>query len=248
MKTSLQLWSVRDSMEEDFAGTLAKVAAMGYEDVEFAGYFGHTAKEVKDLLEKNNLEVSGSHVPFENLRDNFEATVAFEKEIGNHHIIVPYVNEETHEAWQKKILALEKIGEKVQEEGLSFGYHNHGHELMNFPGVDILDEMYQTTTHINFEVDAYWVAYAKKDVLAWLNAHAPKIATIHMKDMEMVDDVAYSCVLGTGILPLEQYVEFGQKNNFTWLVVEQEAFLETPPLEAAAENAKVLHQLIEEVE
>ena len=248
MKSSLQLWSIRDAIAEDFAGTLKKVAEMGYQGVEFAGYFGHTAAEVKALLVENGLEVSGSHVPFDKLTDDLAATLAFEKEIGNTHIIVPHLDFDSVEAWRDAFVQLEKIGQQVEAAGFTFDYHNHGHEFLKFPGFDLLDEMYQATSHVDFEVDAYWVAYGQKDVLAWLAAHAEKVVTLHMKDMEIVDGAAYSCVLGTGMLPLRAYAEYAAAHDFKWLVVEQEAFLETAPLPAAALNATYLNQLIVEVE
>ena len=86
----LQLYSVRDSAKEDFAGTLKRVAELGYKYVEPAGFFGHTAEEVKKMLDDNGLVLTGTHSSFEDLRPTrILETVAYHKAIGNPNYIVP---------------------------------------------------------------------------------------------------------------------------------------------------------------
>ena len=89
-KYGIQLYSVRDAMEVDFEGTLKKVAEMGYTYVEFAGFFNHSAEEVKALLDKYGLVVTGTHSHIDGLRAGaIEETIAYHKTLGNTHYILP---------------------------------------------------------------------------------------------------------------------------------------------------------------
>lgn len=249
MKTSLQLWSLKEEMAANFPKTLAQVAKMGYEGVEFAGYFDHSSSTVKELLAKNHLTVSGSHLPLTALKENYAATLAFEKEIGNRQIIIPWLKCASLKDWQITFKILDDLGEQLKQEGFSLSYHNHGHEFLDFPEVDILDWMYQSTQHLTFEVDVYWLAYAKVDVLKWLTEHQERITFLHFKDLKVKENgEKESCKLGTGLLPLADYAKFSKKQELTYAVVEQEQFTNTTPLKAATHNAIYLKNLLEKGE
>lgn len=249
MKTSLQLWSLKDEMEENFPKTLEQVSEMGYDGVEFAGYFGYSAAEISQLLTKYHLQVSGSHIPLKALQENYEETVAFEKEIGNQEIIIPWLKCETVAEWQKTFKVLDQLAEQLKKEGLNLSYHNHGHEFLDFPGTDILALMYQTTHHLTFEVDVYWLAYAGVEVLTWLTQHQEKIAFLHFKDLTVSSQgEKESCELGKGSLPLLDYAAFSKKQNLAYGVVEQEQFTDTTPVRAARHNATYLKNLFEKGE
>ena len=80
----IQLYSVRDAMAEDMAAAMQKIADLGYKYVEFAGFFGHTAAEVKEMLDKTGLICSGTHSDWNDLRPSrIMETVAYHKAIGN---------------------------------------------------------------------------------------------------------------------------------------------------------------------
>ena len=96
MEYGLQLFSVRDVTENDLEGALRQVAEMGYSAVEFAGFFGHSAQEVKGWLDKYGLKVSGTHTGMAELTDDkLEETIAYHQAIGCENIIVPYEGFET---------------------------------------------------------------------------------------------------------------------------------------------------------
>ena len=89
MKYGLQLYSIRDITQNDLASAIKKTAELGYNCVEFAGFFGHTANEINSMLENSGLEISGTHSSFDDLVNNYEETVAYHKAIGNRHYIIP---------------------------------------------------------------------------------------------------------------------------------------------------------------
>ncbi|OSF25063.1 sugar phosphate isomerase, partial [Salmonella enterica subsp. enterica serovar Agona] len=98
-KIALQLWSVKEACEDDFFGTLEKVAEMGYDGVEFAGYYGKSASEIKAKLAELGLEVAGSHISKEQLEEDLENVILFERELGNEYIICPYADFKTKQEW-----------------------------------------------------------------------------------------------------------------------------------------------------
>lgn len=243
-KVGIQLWSVQDACREDFAKTLAQVKKFGYDGVEFAGYYGHSAAAVKKILADNQLEVAGSHVPYENLRDRLEETLDFEGAIDNKRIIVPYVNFDRFSDWQAFVQTMQKIAVATKARGQELYYHNHAHEFSAVPDCDLLDYIAKNVPGIKLEVDLYWLHFAGQDVLTWVEAHRDQVGLFHMKDQQ--EEPIESTELGLGVLPLPTYVKKAKELDLPWLIVEQEAFQKRTPMAAAAFDAKALHQLIEE--
>ncbi|MFW7361902.1 sugar phosphate isomerase/epimerase family protein [Vagococcus fluvialis] len=240
---SLQLWSVQDACQENFEEVLTKVKEYGYDGVEFAGYYDYSDEELKKILAELSLKGSGAHISFESLRDDFEKTINFEKEIGNQAVIVPYMGADSLEEWTEKILALKEIAKKVNSEGLVLGYHNHAHEIMDIPDVNILEKMVEMIPDIQLEVDTYWLSYAGVDVLAWLKKYQKNIKWLHLKDMLVTGEEKESTEIGQGILPIESYLNWAKNADLEWVVIEQEAFQKLTPMESAAVNVKTLKEL-----
>ncbi|WP_339816446.1 sugar phosphate isomerase/epimerase [Paenibacillus sp. FSL R7-0216] len=242
---ALQLWSIQDACKDNFYEALKEVKRSGYDGVEFAGYHGRSAAEVKSYLEELGLRVAASHLSFEALQNDLEKTLAFEKEIGNSRIVIPYATFETLEGWQGFIAEMEEIAKKAEAEGFEFYYHNHANEFTEIPGFDILHEMVQHTKHINLEVDLYWLADSGVDAFPWLEAHKDRIGLFHMKDMQ--DSPRESTEIGSGILPMKEYVQVAKRLDIPWLIVEQEEFQNYPPLEATAIDCQQLRAMVDEV-
>ena len=244
---SLQLWSIREECEKDFLGTLSKVKALGYDGVEFAGYYDTPAEILKAHLDELGLGVSGSHLGLDRITDHLEETIAYEQAIGNQNLIVPYFDGETLAEWDEMFQHLKHALPAVAAAGLTLGYHNHAHEFTKFPGVNLLDELLKVEPQLKLEVDTYWVAYAGEETLAWLNAHREAIHLLHIKEMHQVGDTRESTEIGAGDLPIASYVQFAQDNRVPWLVVEQEAFQAHDPLTSAAINVQALQKIVAEV-
>lgn len=94
LKVGLQLYTLREELEQDFEGTIRKVAELGYSGVEFFHYFGRTAEQVKALLEETGLVAVGAHRPYDAMLNDTEQEITFNLEIGNRNLIVPYLTEE----------------------------------------------------------------------------------------------------------------------------------------------------------
>ena len=124
---AIQVYSVRDDAAADMMGTLKKIADMGYDGVEFAGFYGYGAEEIRAELDKLGLKAVSSHVPFATLRSDLEATAEYHKILGCKYIAVPYLEEKDRpgtENWQKTIDDILAIGKYLHSPGIQLLYHN----------------------------------------------------------------------------------------------------------------------------
>lgn len=244
----LQLWSIREAAGEDLLGTIEKVAEMGYDAAQFAGFGDHTAEEVKAKMDEVGIKAAGAHVQLEELENNLEATLKFHETIDNDLIIVPFLAEErrtTKEDYEKIAEILEEIGAKLRTKGFTLAYHNHDFEFDQFDGQTGFEIIFGKTdpNHVKMELDCYWVAYAGYDPIDVIEKHDDRVVSLHIKDKRSEGDGYVSTELGTGTLPLASYVEKGKAVSAKWFVVEQEFFTKDP-LDSAAENAKVLKGIV----
>ena len=246
-KIALQLWSVQEEMGHDFLGTLKQVKDMGYDGVEFAGYEDVELNHLVSALKEMNLEVVGSHISTEALGHDLSQIITFEKAIGNERVVCPYAKFETLDEWKKFFKEMNQLQKVLAKENLKLLYHNHSHEFTDIPNINILDEMILAIPNIRLEVDTYWIHYAGEKVVEWLEMHRSYIELIHIKDMCIVESGKESTEIGTGILPIRQYVEWAKDAHIPWLVVEQEAFSKYSPLVSASKNILGLRKIIEEV-
>ena len=179
----LQLYSVRDAMEVDFEGTLKKVAEMGYTYVEFAGFFGHSAEEVKSLLDKYGLIISGTHTNFTELTpDKIEETLKYHKTIGNPRFIAPSASLATLEKIEETVDIINYAQPILEAEGIKLGFHNHSCEFEIKPWVTTQHTELEKRTSIEFEIDTFWAWNAGTDPVQVLDRLKDRISVIHLKD------------------------------------------------------------------
>jgi len=134
----LQLYSVRGLMKEDLPGTLQKVAAIGFKEVEFAGLFERSPKDVRALLDKNGLTSPASHIDWNTVETKLPETIETAKILGQQFIIVPYVGEAERkqpDIWKRAVDLFNKSGQACQQAGLQFAYHQHSFEFV--PSADL---------------------------------------------------------------------------------------------------------------
>ena len=218
MKYGIQMYSLRDITPKDLDGALKAVADMGYEMVEFAGFFGHSAEEVKAMLDKYGLVCSGTHSGLGDLLNDFEGTVKFHKTIGNKNYIIPGHDLSTKEKLDTFIAQVNDIVPKLRAEGIELGYHNHSHEFVDMPeGYQIHREL-ETRTDIFFEIDTYWAYVAKQDPIALLERLKDRVPVIHLKDGD-ANGRGFS--LGQGTAPAAAVRRFAIDHGMM-IVVESE--------------------------
>lgn len=246
-KYGLQLWSIREEMTEDLLGMIEKSAEMGYDGVQFAGFFDNDASAVKAKMDEVGIKPAGAHVQINELRDQLDETLAYHETIGNDLIIVPFLPEEmrtTADDYQKVAELLDELGEKLHTRGFTLGYHNHDFEFDTFDGKTGFDIIFENTdpNHLKMELDCFWASYTDNDPLALIEKYGDRCVSLHIKDMKTEDGQPVSTELGTGTLPLTEYMKKGHEVGVKWMIVEQEHFTKDP-LVCAEENAKAIRKL-----
>lgn len=182
MDYGLQLYSVRDVTGTDLEGTLKKVAEIGYRYVEFAGFFGHSAEQVKAMLDNYGLIVSGTHSGFGDLDEDFAGTVKYHHAIGNTNYIVPGAPWGTAAELNETIEKMNKYKLMLAAEGIRLAYHNHDGEFKpNLDGLIAHEEM-ERRSDIDFQIDTYWAFVAGRDPIEVITRLKDRVHVIHLKD------------------------------------------------------------------
>ncbi|MEH7503987.1 sugar phosphate isomerase/epimerase [Neobacillus drentensis] len=229
---AVQMYTLREESEKDFAGTLKKVAELGFDGVEFAGYGGLTAMEVKTLLDDLGLQAAASHVPIEQLETNLSQVIEDMKIIGSEYIVCPYLmpDRRSEQDYRELISILIQAGETCQREGITLCYHNHDFELERLSdGRMALEAIFDDTSidQVKAEFDIYWLTKAGEKPVEWINRYKNRTPLIHLKDMTR-DEEQFFAELGTGGVDLEAVLNAGEEAGVEWWVVEQDMSRRTP--------------------
>ena len=236
LKLGLQLYTVREQMEQDFEGTLKKVAELGYQGVEFHTFFGRSGEEVKRILDENGLVALGTHTQYLSMLDSLDKEIAINKAIGNPNLIVPFLAEDLRK-WDDIFANLKVLGEKCNAAGMKLLYHNHEFEFTEAYGDGtVFDAMYQQVpaSLLQVELDSCWAHYAGYDPVKYIEKYAGRLPIVHLKDMKRLPDgTAQTVELGAGEVNLKAIVQAADQAGVEWIVVEQD-YCENPPLESIA--------------
>lgn len=227
---ALQLWSVRDDCAADFPGTLAKIAEMGYDGVEFAGFHGLDACELRKILDDLGLKIAGSHTGLELLKgEACQETLEYNEALGNRRLVIPAVPKEYQEniaSWQRAGREIAEIAAHTREEGFSLGYHNHAVEFTGIEGVlpqrALFGELPPCT---RAQIDVGWVAAAGEDPVAILHEFAPRIETVHIKEFSSTSETA---VIGTGEVDFPAVFAQCDAIGVEWCIIEHERYADPP--------------------
>jgi sugar phosphate isomerase/epimerase len=223
LQVALQLYTVRDETQRDFAGTLRRVAALGYEGVEFAGFGELSEQAMNDLLAETGLRAAGAHIGLAELTDErLEASLTYCRAIGCPTIVLPWLAPElrTLEGIQTLAPRLNAIGERCRSAGMNFAYHNHDFEFANLNGRTWYDHFADATDPalVKLEVDTYWAAYAGHDPLALLQRLGARVALVHCKDLTTERAMTE---VGQGTMDMQGITAFAQQQGI-WAVVEND--------------------------
>lgn len=219
----LQLYSIKEISEKDFFGAIKLTAGIGYDGIEFAGYFDTPAKELKKVLNDNGIAACGTHTGFESLDNDFNKTVEYNLEIDNKYIVIPWIPSEmcnSRDSWLRTAEKMNILNEKLNKQGINLGYHNHAFEFEKFGnsyGYDILAE--NTSSEMLLEIDTFWVEYAGLNVVEYVNKYKNRLDLIHIKDM---NDNRVSTEIGSGNMDFVSIIKAADKTD--WFIVEQEDF------------------------
>jgi sugar phosphate isomerase/epimerase len=241
----LQLYSVRKDCERDLAATLSAVAKMGYEGVEFAGYYGRSAEELKRMLDDLGLKVAGTHIGLDTLLgDQLEATVEFNKTLGNTFLIVPGLPKErtaSRAAWLETARIFDEIAGRLKPLGMHTGYHNHSHEFAPLEGEMPWDTLFgNTVPGVVMQLDLGNCLRGGGDPVAFLERYPARALTVHLKEYSKTNDKA---IVGEGDVRWDDVFRLCESTDATqWYIVEQESYA-YPPLECVERCLKALRAM-----
>lgn len=179
----LQMYSLRDITKNDLQDALRQVAQMGYRYIEFAGFFGNPAEDVKAWLDAYGLVCSGTHTGRALLEEDvLEDTISYHKTIGCTNLIIPGMDCSTQEMLDDNIALMNRVQMKLAENGITLGYHNHSGEFLVTPYGKIIEDEILRRTNVQLQIDTWWLYNAGIDPIAYCQAHKDRIHVIHLKD------------------------------------------------------------------
>lgn len=188
-RIGVQLYTVRGAMQKDGVdATLARLAGLGYKEVEFAGYFGRTGAQIRDALRANGLTSPSAHISLDVLKGaNFAQFVDTAATIGHKWINLAWLappdrgSAEKYNAHADALLAAQSIASKA---GITMGYHNHDFEYDPIGATNGYEILLDRTrgSGIQFEMDLYWMSVAGKDPVSYWTRFPGQFPMVHVKD------------------------------------------------------------------
>lgn len=259
LPVAYQLYSARREADKDLEKVLSTLSELGYDGVEFAGFYGHDAKGINELLKKYNLKAISSHVGLDLIRADMFGVIAFHQAIGCEYIAVPYLPAEIrpgNPGFAEVLSLIHTFGRLCNEAGITLLYHNHDFEFVQFSGMYALDFLYTAVPEniLKTEIDVCWVKYAGVDPAAYLTKYAGRCPVVHLKDFvgrrEKDGPDPYALLgqdenrenktqsfefrpFGYGCQNVQEVLEAAENAGAKWLIIEQDESVGRCPLEAA---------------
>ena len=271
-KVGIPLDSLREEMEKDMEKTLQRVKEIGYDYVEFAGYFGKSAEEIRALLDKYGLECISVHQGADFYIDGGQNAFDFIKTLGAKYSAIPWYEKEKlagSDEWENTVALFTKLGEDMKANGLQLLYHNHDFEFNKFEDKYLIDHIYDSIPNnlINPEFDTCWVKYAGEDPIKYIEKYAGRVTVLHLKDFvckNYAAGPAYALIdnegnavesvskednefrfkpCGHGVQDFKSILEAAEKCGTEYVIVEQDAWYDECPFECAKKSREHLKSL-----
>ncbi len=247
----IQLYTVRAEAAKDLEGTLKKLSDIGYREVELAGYYDKSAKDLSALLKRYGLAAPSAHRGLKDLIANPDKEIDYLREMGVSYLVIPFpavpddrfdkqpansektiANSMTLDDWKWVAEQLNNIAAKAKRAGLRTGYHNHNLEFRKIDGVIAYDQLLQWTdpATVTFEMDIGWVVAAGVDPLAYFKKYPHRFSMLHIKDVKKNAGTKTDVVktetteVGSGRIDWKQLFASLDNQKITHYFVEQENF------------------------
>ncbi len=236
MKINLQLYSIKEEIEKDFFKALEAVAKMGYSGVEFAGFHGIKAEDMKRKLDELGLEAVSAHFGLDDLQgENLEYNINYLKTVGAKFIVCPYTEMRTVAQAMEFVEEFNKIGKICLENGLIFAYHNHEFEFIKDGDELPIEALYKNvdTKYVKQQPDIFWIEYAGLNALNYVKENKERCPIIHIKQIRGKENVN----AGNGELDIKKLIEIAPNAVY---VYEQEEYMNSTPMDCVAKSAEYL--------
>ncbi len=242
-------------MKADFEGTLAKVAAIGYREVEFAGYFDHSPKDVRAILDRLQLTSPSEHVAYAVVQDKWPETLDAAHVVGQTYIVCPWIEESQRkgtDGWKRAAELFNRAGEASHKAGIQFAYHNHTFEFE--PSADLggkvpYDVLLAETDAklVKMEMDLCWASVAGQDPVSYFERYPGRFPLVHVKDWtkgengKMSEKDGHMAEVGSGSIDWKRLFAQSQKAGIQHYFVEHDE--PKSPLESLSNSYKYLQNL-----
>jgi sugar phosphate isomerase/epimerase len=259
----IQLWTVKDEVAKDLEGTMKKLYAIGFRQIEFAGFYGKTAAEIGALMKGIGFTLVSMHAGADDIAAKGDSIIADAKTLGLEYIICSSPMSDAAKAkleWAKKMDALDqgdwklnaalfnKFGKSVKAAGMQFGYHNHYTEFKKFGGKTAFDILFESTDPdlVKSELDVCWAVVGGDDPVAILNKYKSRVVALHVKDIAKITPdphMTETIAVGQGTIDWKKVIGTAKANGTKKFFYEQEEPFKKPILESAKESADYLSKL-----
>ena len=242
----IQLYTFRDEMLKDPAGTLKKIASLGIKEIESAGsakgyYYGLKPAEMKKVCTGLGMTLRSGHVQ---LDDKWSQTMDDAAEAGQEYLICSSMpsRAQTIDNYKKVAEQFNKAGEACKRQHLKFGYHNHDFEFEKEDGKILYDVLVENTDPavVCMELDLGWVVASGQNPMDYFTKYPGRFPLWHLKDMDLVKK--HSTEFGKGGLDIRQLLSNRAQSGLKYFFIEQEEYTSTP-MESMTENMEYLKKL-----
>jgi sugar phosphate isomerase/epimerase len=266
-KIGIQFFSLPKMLDDNLTGALSMLSKIGYKEAELygpypfssplaierwnavtpslgfkgSGYFGHTAKEMKKILDENGFSVPSIHTDLDTLQTRMNKLGEAAQVLGNTYVVLPSIpaeNRKTLDDFKKMAEAFNKIGESAKAQGIKFAYHNHGYGLKEINGQIPLELIFSNTdpSLVFFEMDLYWTTAGGGDPISLIEKYKGRYPLMHVKDMvkkvqfsgdggdpkQWIELFPYMTTAGNGVLDLKSIITKAKENGTKHFIVEQD--------------------------
>jgi sugar phosphate isomerase/epimerase len=187
-RVGVQLYTVRTELEKDFEGTIGRVAAIGFKEVEFAGYYKRTPQQIRDVLSRNGLTAPAAHVEYPSLGEKWPSVLEAARTMGHQFLVNPWIDESIRkqpDSWKRIAETFNKAGEISRQAGIQFAYHNHHFEFASAGGqlpYEVLLENCDPSL-VKMEMDLCWIVAAGRDPLEYFKRYPGRFPLVHVKGL-----------------------------------------------------------------
>jgi sugar phosphate isomerase/epimerase len=255
----LQPYTVRNDLKADFVGTLKKVKAMGYTEIEVSGgegygdFYGHKAGDLKKILDDVGMRAPSCHYGAPKDDSGWARNIEDAHTLG-----MEYMLSTTHSEWEKSLDGWKRtgdffnhLGKMCRDAGLKFAYHNHNFEFRAYDGVIAYDELLRSSDKdlVKMEMDCFWITFAGQSPVDYMHKHPDRFAMLHIKDLKPGLKPTTGgfkgnpfTEVGTGVIDWKAVFTAARACKITHYYVEQDMW-DRPSLDSARMSIDYLKKL-----
>ncbi|WP_293932991.1 sugar phosphate isomerase/epimerase [Iodobacter sp.] len=257
-RIGVQLYTLRAEMQKDLWYTLEKVAAIGFKELEFAGYFGHKPSEIRSISEGLGLTAPAAHIAYQDLGPSLSGVIEDAQLLGHQYLVNPWVDAAVRgqpDGWRRIADVFNRAGEVCQRAGIQFCYHNHHFEFIAQNGVLPYDILLQECDAdlVKMELDLCWITLAGQSPQDYFQRHEGRFPLVHLKQLKRCPPQSFAAPVpfeqvfpllsevGPGLIDWKQQLALSSQAGVQHYFVEHDAAIS--PFDSIQQSYDYLNQL-----